>query len=179
MNQPRKPKMRNDSEVRSPAPSPWLSTLSRYTAWVVAGIPFLVHLIWGIRNSLHGAHQNIAPFGDLAGEELSVWANTFVQLFVRPGTGLQAVHLYTFWLLALLALSIYGALRAESDIAHGVLLFISHTLAGAIMLAVVTPAIWILFGGAGPLASEFVPPILLFMIAVFLGRDSGERPEFE
>ncbi|MEX2355587.1 MAG: hypothetical protein WD535_01000 [Thermaerobacterales bacterium] len=140
--------------------------------WLSAGIPVLIHIITAIRNVLAGHHQVLPAFQSFEGG-LTDALSVYVTLFFKPETAETSYRLFALWLLVILGLAIFDALRAGDRLPSGVASFIGYFFAGVILLALVTPAVWFLFGSWGPAAVEFAPPLIFGVIAVLLIRDSN------
>lgn len=142
--------------------------LRRYAGWLVVAVPFFIHLWVAVRNLRLGIHGILPEFADVSGAGVAVWIQTYRTLFVRPETWTVMARLYALWTLVFLVLSIYRALREENSVLYGVALFLAHGLAGVVILAVLTPTVWVLLAGWGPRIVELTPPVVLLFIGVIL-----------
>ncbi len=142
--------------------------LRRYAGWLGVTVPFFVHLWVAVRNLRLGIHTALPEFADVSGEGVTVWLQTYRTLFVRPETWTVLARLYALWTLVFLILSIYRALREDNSVLYGVALFFAHGLAGVLILAVLTPTLWVLLAGWGPRIVELTPPLVLLFIGSIL-----------
>ncbi len=139
-----------------------------YAAWLGIAVPFAIHMGLAMGNMRLGYHEVVPVFADISGADLMVLLRTYATLFVRPETWAVMARLYALWTVAFLVLSVCWALRADTNILSGVTLFAAHGLAAVLILAVITPALWVLLAGWGPGVVELAPPLVLGFIGVLL-----------
>lgn len=140
----------------------------QYGAWLGIAVPFAIHMGLAVVNLRLGHHEVVPVFADVSGADLIVLLRTYATLFVRPETWSVMARLYALWTVVFLVLSVCWALRAETSILSGVTLFAAHGLAAVLILALITPALWVLLAGWGPGAVEMTPPLVLGFIGVLL-----------
>ena len=154
----------------------WLSAFLRYyVAWILAAVPFVLHVSVAIRNVRAGYHIGVPEIREVMGEGVVTWLLTYAKLLASPETQVTMIWLYSLWALVLVGLSIHAALRAGERLMFGVSLFLGHAVGAGVFLAVLIPAVWVLFMGMGPAAREFVPPLVLLGISLWMER--ATRPE--
>lgn len=145
-----------------------LKFLRAHAVWAVIAVPFVVHIVVAVQNLRYGQQRVVPEFSDVSGAGLTVVLRTFGELFVRPETWQEMARLYALWTVIFLVLAIYRAVKSESNILYGVTLFLSHGLAAVLILAVITPSLWVLLRGVGPVAVDLAPPLVMLFIGVLL-----------
>lgn len=149
----------------------YLNGVFAYLRWLTAGIPLAAQLGWTVWSLLTTGNEVVVPaFRDMLDAGFDVWIRTLVRLFVRPGTEVQMASFFALWVLIWLGLSVYAAVRAGDDVLVGVLIFLTHGIGAVMVLAVVTPCIWILLSKLGPTAVAFSTPLVLAAITVLLNQ---------
>lgn len=139
--------------------------LRRWGTYLAILAMFVIHLVLVIRNIQAGVHELLPAYGSMETGSLEVWIENIPRLFFKPDTLLPVLRMYALWIFFFVFLCIYGALRIGDSVPRGVLMLLSAGLAVIVLLLVVTPATWILFGERGPMAVELVPPFVLGGIA--------------
>jgi len=138
-------------------------------AWLLVLAVAVTHLVVAIQSVSTGGV--VPAIDDLRGEDLLVWLKALIGLFIRPDTAWDTSRLLALWMLTLMVTSIYASLRAGLSLPHGVLTFVGYGLTSAILLGLATPAVWYVFGDAGPVAAEFVPPVAMTAITALSLRN--------
>lgn len=147
-----------------------LPTLPSALAALLVAIPSLLHFFSAYRSVKTGLHE-IVPTVFSSGETgLTGWLTIYRHLFFKPASTVALIRIYALWILVLLVLSIYLALRSGARLPSGVGSFIAYGLSALVMLAMATPAVWYVLGSWGPAAAEFAPPVILTLVALLMLR---------
>ncbi|MFP4200842.1 MAG: hypothetical protein ACLFS8_05450 [Clostridia bacterium] len=142
--------------------------LQRWGTWIAIAGMLLGHGWLVLTNIEAGVHEVLPAYTEMEVGSVEAWIDTIPRLFFKPQTVFAVLRMYSLWIFFYVFLCIYGAMRVGDSIPRGVLTLVSVCLAVIVLLLVVTPAAWILFGDRGPLAVEIVPLVILGGIAMLL-----------
>jgi cellulose synthase/poly-beta-1,6-N-acetylglucosamine synthase-like glycosyltransferase len=134
--------------------------------WVAVAVPVLVHFYIAIGHLNTGksfGHADASLLGGIGGWILRYYGSVDNQ------------SVFALWILALLGYAIYASAAKGGTLVDGVSMFVRNIFAIVLILAIATPAVWIVFRNAGPQAAELVAPVVLTLGAVFLIRGGARR----
>lgn len=141
----------------------------RWVVWIVVGTSVATHMILAARSVLEGAHLAVPPFDQMGGG-LRDWGIVYRNLFFYPEAREPTLRMLALWVLVLLGLAVFASYLEGRHLLAGVLIFLSYCIATLVTLAATLPAVWILFGGWGPAAVAFVPPLVLGLSGLLVAR---------
>lgn len=155
----------------NPAPSgTWQKPLGLhiFITIVPVTVAALLHLAIAYHNLTNGLYKKVPAVSAVAGTGLTGWLSAYRLLFFKPEITVTTARIYAFWILVILFLAIYLALRSGQRLPSGVGTFVAYLLSALIMVSIATPAIWYVTGSWGPALVELVPPVLMTTVALMM-----------
>lgn len=142
--------------------------LSSVIPMVPAIVTALLHFGAAFNSIKLGLHKSVPTVFASGGMGLTGWLTTYRLLLFKPETTINVARIYALWILVMLFMAVYLALRSGQRLPSGIGSFVAYLLSAMIMVAIATPAIWYVFGSWGPAAVEFVPPVLLTVVTLLM-----------
>ena len=140
--------------------------------WAAVAVPALFHFAIAVGHVSSGKISGQTDGGSIFGG-LGGWIARYYGSAGRGITDNQSV--FAIWILALLGYAIYATARREGPLVEGVGMFLRNLFAVVVILAIATPAVWVVFGSSGSKAVEFVAPVVLTLGGIFIIRGAAPK----